>query len=390
MPGHRLFFGLAVRNLRLHWVRSMLAIIGIVIGVIAISSMGILGSSLVLSVSDSLTSVGDSIVVTPHASFQGMGASSTNSRITDRQVELIRKAAPSNDVIPIYSGGEKIKLGKEDSVAGIYGIAIKDIPVLLDLKEGQYLRSSSGVMVGSKIAYDNNLSIGSRIMIGEEEVGVRVTGVLKERGMGFDINPDHAIVTSDQWYKDQFKTEGYDLVIVKVKDLTQIEKIKDAIDAQLNRKETEVNVYDTKAILETILTTFGRISTFTMAIGGISLIVAGVSILNVMMMSVMERTKEIGILRSIGTRRSHVLSMFIFESLILGLIGSIIGGLLSFIGGYLVILVMLQDTKYLFAFPSLIQIPYGMLFGVATSLLSGLYPAWKASNMNPIDALRHE
>jgi putative ABC transport system permease protein len=127
-----------------------------------------------------------------------------------------------------------------------------------------------------------------------------------------------------------------------------------------------------------------------MAIGGISLIVAGVSIFNVMMMSVMERYREIGILRSIGTKRAEIRSMFIYESLILGVSGSVLGGILSFLGGYAAIAIMLQETSYLFAFSSLIQIPYGMIFGIATSIASGLYPAWKASDLRPIDALRHE
>src|SRR5690606_36980360 len=158
----------------------------------------------------------------------------------------------------------------------------------------------------------------------------------------------------------------------------RIEQTKEAIEKQLNRRETEVDVIDTKAILETILTTFGQISTFTTAIGGISLIVAGVSILNIMMMSVTERIKEIGVLRSIGTMRKEVRSMFLFEALILGLIGSILGGVLSIFGGYAVSIVMLQTTEYLFVPSSLVYIFYGMAFGVGTSLLSGLYPAWKA------------
>lgn len=390
MSSHRLFFGLAVRNLQIHWLRSLLAAIGIIIGVVAISSMGILGNSLVLSVSDSLTDVGDSVVVTPHVSFQGMTSTGTDKRITDRQLEQIRRASGNNEVVPVYAGGDRIRIGREILAASIYGVDPQDIPTLLNLETGQFLRGASGVMVGGKIASENNLAVGSRILVGDEEAGVRVVGILAERGMGFDISPDYAIITSDQWYKDFYDVTGYDQVIVKVRNLKDIDQVKDSIDAQLNRRETEVNVYDTKAILETILETFGRISTFTMAIGGISLIVAGVSIFNVMMMSVMERYREIGILRSIGTKRAEVRSMFIYESLILGVSGSIIGGVLSFLGGYAAIAVMLQETSYLFAFSSLIQIPYGMIFGVATSILSGLYPAWKASDLRPIDALRHE
>lgn len=390
MSSHRLFFRLAIRNLHIHWLRSLLAAIGIIIGVIAISSMGILGNSLVLSVSDSLTDVGDSVVVTPHISFHGMTGSGTDKRITDRQLEQIRRASGNNEVVPVYSGGDRIRIGREIHIFSIYGINPQDIPTLMKIETGQFLRGASGVMIGAKLASENNLAVGSRILVGDEEAGVRIVGILAERGMGFDISPDYAIITSDQWYRDFYDVRGYDQVIVKVRNLKDIDQIKNSIDAQLNRRETEVNVYDTKAVLESILETFGKITTFTMAIGGISLIVAGVSIFNVMMMSVMERYREIGILRSIGTKKAEVRSMFIYESLILGFSGSITGGFLSFIGGYAAIAVILQETSYFFAFSSLIQIPYGMAFGIVTSILSGLYPAWKASELRPIDALRHE
>jgi len=110
----------------------------------------------------------------------------------------------------------------------------------------------------------------------------------------------------------------------------------------------------------------------------------------VMMMSVTERTREIGVIRSIGARQGEVLRMFIYESFILGFIGSAIGGVLSFIGGYIAVIIMLEDTSYLFVPSSLVYILYGMAFGIGTSIVSGFYPAWKASHLNPIEALRHD
>jgi putative ABC transport system permease protein len=384
-----MFFDFARRNIRLHWLRSLLAVLGIIIGVVTIVSMGILGNGLVLAISDSLSSVGDSIIVSPHAGGMGFAGGSAPDLISERDLEQIRRAVAPHITIPVYSGSSRMKIGSEDVVGVVYGLKSDDIPLLLEIEEGSYLRGSSAAMVGAQFAEQNDIKVGSRISVGDKG-SLRVAGILKERGMGFDINPDFGIVVEDRWFENAYGQAGYDLVIVKVKDLNQIEEVKNEIDRQLNRRETVVDVIDTKAILETILTAFNQISTFTTVIGGISLIVAGVSILNIMLMSVTERIKEIGVLRSIGTQRGEVRRMFLYEAMILGIIGSGIGGGLSLVGGYAVSLVMLQTTEYLFVPSSLIYIVYGIAFGVGTSLISGLYPAWKASNLNPIEALRHE
>lgn len=157
MSSHRLFFGLAVETCRSTETRSLLAAIGIIIGVVAISSMGILGNSLVLSVSDSLTDVGDSVVVTPHVSFQGMASTGTDKRITDRQLEQIRRASGITRWVPVYAGGDRIRIGREILAASIYGVDPQDIPTLLNIESGQFLRGASGVMVGAKLAKENNL-----------------------------------------------------------------------------------------------------------------------------------------------------------------------------------------------------------------------------------------
>jgi putative ABC transport system permease protein len=385
-----IFFEFAKRNVRLHWLRSFLAVLGIIIGVVTISTIGIMGNSLVLSVSDSLSTVGDTIVVSPSTgASMGMGGGITNEKITDRQVEQIRRAVAPNIAIPVYYGGDRMTIGSETTAGVVYGIAPDNIPDLLEVEEGTFLRGSSGCMVGRRFADEHHLKVGSRIEVGDKG-SLRVSGILKERGMGFDINPDYGIVVSDAWYSQAYDRSDFDQVIVKVRDLNSIEEVTQSIEKSLNRRDQVVNVLETKKVLETILTAFSSISTFVTAIGGISLIVAGVSIFNIMMMSVTERIREIGIMRSIGTQKRDVLKMFLYEALILGLVGSLAGGLLAFAGGYAVSSLLLNTTKYIFVPSSLVQVLYGMVFGIGTSLICGIYPAWKGSNLNPIEALRHD
>lgn len=379
------FFDLARRNVSRHWLRSILAVTGIVIGVIAIASMGILGNSIGLMFNDMVTDVGDTIVVSP-------AMSSGTTAFTERQVNDIARAAGSNRVIPFASTFDTVTVGETKSGAMIYAMPAADIPFLLEKEAGTYPRDTgAGCMIGSKLAENSKetgLKLGARVKIGDETL--RVTGVLKERGMGFDINPDYAIIVPYRWYSNHYDEDEYDQVIVKVRDVKDLDAVKEAIEEKMNRREDVVNVMDTKAILESVFAAADSITVFLMGIGAISLIVAGVSILNVMMMSVTERIKEIGVLRSIGTRRNEVMRMFIYEAMILGVAGAIIGGVLSFGTGYLMTAVLVGNPDYLFNPTSLLYIVFGMAFGIITSAASGLYPAWKAAHLNPIQALRHE
>ncbi len=394
-----IFWEIAKRNIRIHLLRSTLAMLGIVIGVVAIASMGILGNSLVLTVSDSLKTVGDSVIVTPHVGgtmrgFSGGAGGPSSLSITEQNFQQIKRASAPNVAIPVLQTSDRMKLGvgSDEIVATIYGLNPDDVPDLLKLKEGGYSRGDSGVIVGSTFAKDNNVKVGSRIAIGTEgdKGTLRVTGIIEERGMAFDVSTDSAIVVTKDWFDQAYNRNDYDKVVVKVKNLDDLPAVKTAIENQMNKRDKIVDVVDTRKTMETIFSAFGQITTFVSAIGGISMLVAGVSILNIMMMSVTERIKEIGIMRSIGAQRKEVMSMFLYEALILGVVGSLIGGIMSLLGGYVISSVMLQSTKYLFVPSSMIHIVYGMTFGIVISLICGIYPAWRAANLNPIDALRHE
>ncbi|MGA2914341.1 MAG: FtsX-like permease family protein, partial [Methanoregula sp.] len=195
----------------------------------------------------------------------------------------------------------------------------------------------------------------------------------------------------DTWYTDHFGNKDlYDQVNVIMQNIDTINQTEAAIGDKVNRRTDIVRISDASSRLSSISSTLGTITTFILAIGSISLVVAAVSIFNVMMMSVNERIQEIGILLSIGTEKGEVRRMFLYEAFILGIIGAVVGGICSLIIGYSVVSAMIGNTAYFFLPASIIYVPYGMIIGVVVCILSGLYPAWHASNMDPIDALRNE
>jgi putative ABC transport system permease protein len=405
-----IFFDLSVRSVRLNFMRSILASIGIVIGVIAISSMGMLGTNMQLQVKDQLSAGANTIVITPDVVRMGppgfsrsessSSSSSSSSVITKAQLSKIRQAAGVNAsaIIPVYSTNTEFTLGSVNGRGTIYGIDPDYISKFLTIENGTNIVGANDALVGSSIAENFELKLGSRVKVGSTTSGsraeVRVVGILEERGMAADsVSTDNAIIVSEDWYTNQYGGKNeYPQINVIVKNIDTITEVETAIDTRLNANEKTpvVRIRDASSMLSSISSTLGTMTTFILAIGAISLLVAATSIFNVMMMSVNERVQEIGILLSIGTETGEIRRMFLYEAFILGIIGAIVGGIGSLVIGYSVVSAMIGTTDYFFLPESIAYVPVGMIVGIIVCIISGLYPAWHASNMDPIDALRSE
>jgi putative ABC transport system permease protein len=400
-----IIFRLALRSIRLHFLRSTLAVLGIVIGVVAIATMGMMGSNMTLSVTDQLSEMGNILIVRESSEGGGggggmlgpsRGAGDDDEYIPEdlfRDIERI--ASQYGTVYALYSESDTIEIGDDTIRTTIYGLDDSIIPEILTLTEGAYPKSTSSVIIGPSLAERFDLKIGSKIDVGNSDEGptttVRVVGIIEERGMSMDLNTDSAIIGSEKLFTGIYGGEGeYSQVNIVLDDINNAEIVSTKITDQLNKKEEQVAVQDSSRMLENITSTLGTMTTFVMAIAGISLLVAAVSIFNVMMMSVTERIREIGILRSIGTQKNEVRKMFIYESAILGGLGAVIGAVASLTIGWVVVLAMVGNTEYFFAPASLVYVPFAMTIGLITCILSGVYPAWSASNLDPIEALRAE
>jgi putative ABC transport system permease protein len=394
-----IFFDLSVRSVRLNFLRSILASIGIVIGVVAISSMGMLGTNMQLSVKQQLSSNVNTIMISSDVvrTTSTAGTPTTSQGIDKSTLNDIRNSAGQNDVIPIHRTNTQFTIGSTDGRGSIIGLDPNDITKFLTIDEGSNIKGGSDALVGPNIATNFNMNIGSRIKIGQDNVSitrptVRVAGILAARGFTSDgVNTDNAIIVPDTWYTDHYGDKDlYGQVNVILKNIDTINQTEAAINDKVNRRTDVIRISDASSRLSSISSTLGTITTFILAIGSISLVVAAVSIFNVMMMSVNERVQEIGILLSIGTEKGEVRRMFLYEAFILGIIGAGVGGICSLVIGYSVVSAMIGNTAYFFLPESIIYVPYGMIIGVVVCVLSGLYPAWRASNMDPIEALRAE
>lgn len=395
---------LSLRSIRIHFLRSVLAALGIVIGVVAISSMGMMGANMTLSVTEQLSGMANNIVVRAYTGGGGFGggpggggsSASEDEKISESEFREITKIVEKYGLVyGVRSKSDRIEVGDAKGRSTVYGLDDKVIPEIFSLSDGAFPKSTSSVVIGPTLADRFALKIGNKIEIGDSEKGgttsVRVVGILEERGMSMDINSDSAIIGSQKLFSGIYGGEGeYDQVNIVLNDINDTAKVKSAILEKMNRKEETVTIQDSSRMLAGITSTLSTMTTFVMAIAGISLLVAATSIFNVMMMSVTERVREIGIMRSIGTQKSEVRKMFIYEAVILGIIGASIGAVLSLAIGWVVVLAMVGSTTYFFSPASLVYIPSAMLIGILICVVSGVYPAWRAANLDPIEALRAE
>jgi putative ABC transport system permease protein len=307
-----IFFDLSVRSVRLNFMRSILASIGIVIGVIAISSMGMLGTNMQLQIKDQLSAGANTIVITPDVVRMGppgftqsgssTSSSSSSSVITKAQLSKIKLAAGANAsaIIPVYSTNTEFTLGSVNGRGTIYGIDPDYITKFLTIENGTNIVGANDALVGSSIAENFELKLGSRVKVGSTTSGsraeVRVVGILEERGMAADsVSTDNAIIVSEDWYTNQYGGKNeYPQINVIVKNIDTITEVETAIDTKLNANEKTpvIRIRDASSMLSSISSTLDTMTTFILAIGAISLLVAATSIFNVMMMSVNERVRK--------------------------------------------------------------------------------------------------
>jgi len=316
-----------------------------------------------------------------------------------RDVQIMERIPDVKYIAPIVSNQyATYTIRGKTYTASVFGAT----PVYFDIfssfkiESGRKLLQSdtNAVVVGHLIAQPNKdedpiLDVGDRITLnfyvgGEPRTAtLRIVGILQEIGGTFGSEDDRSLVMPFRDAQTIFETGSkVDFVSIQVNDMKNIDTVVQDIKDKFDNK---VMVMSYDQIREQVGQVLGTIEAVLGGIAAISLLVAGVSIINTMTISVMERTREIGILKAIGSKSQEILLLFITEATITGVIGGILGAITGFIAGRLV-------GNYI-GLPVSTSTSLGLLvvgFAVITSVLAGLYPSWQAANLHPVEALRYE
>ncbi|SFS10521.1 putative ABC transport system permease protein [Halomicrobium zhouii] len=366
---------MAWRNLGRNRVRTGLAALGIVIGVIAIASLGMAGAAIQQQATTDLGGLASEVTVR-------IGEDSETDGLTDDQVAEMRAIAGDAPVVPQKTNSTRLTSRSGEEVF-VSVTAVEQANVLYNVTTGDSPdRLESGALISASTAEQLGLEIGDPV----EYDGrlYRIRGLIgSSQGFGGGGNelvlPLSAL--SDQQY--------YDSVTIEASDGDQATAISDGLEERFNEGDEEViSVTNFASVQENIDSFLNTLNLALLGIGSISLVVASVAILNVMLMSTIERRGEIGVLRAVGIRRGEVLRMILTEAAFLGVIGGLVGALVSLGVGMLMFDLIADDALLVFGWSSFRYLFYGFGFAVFASLLSGLYPAWKAANDRPVDALR--
>ena len=391
---------LAVRSLFRNKSRSILTMLGIIIGVSAVILLVSIGQGLQSYITQQFESLGSNLVmVLPGKVGQGGGISGApnlaGSKLTLSDVEKLSRLGGA---VESAGGGIEMPstvsyLGKSKYTTTVGLTAEYQKMRNLTVSEGRMI-TDSDVRAGRNVVdigpglvedlFGGSNPIGRQVTMGGQKF--QVVGVLSKigsGGLGVDVNSFVVLpVTTAQ---KLFGMKTVQAIGVKAKDKDSIPAVISAVEKELGKrlKEDDFSVVDSSSLLETINQILGVITIALGGIAAISLVVGGVGIMNIMLVSVTERTREIGLRKAVGAKPQDILIQFLIESVTLSVVGGAIGVLIGFLGS-LVINQFITTTVTLWS--------VALAFGVsaAIGIIFGVTPAARASKLNPIEALKYE
>ena len=391
-------FRIAVRAVFANKVRSLLTMLGVIIGVSAVILLVAIGTGVQKEITGTIEGLGSNLLFvfpgqinTTGGGFGGPPEQGHPFSVADAKL-LQTRLTGIDAVVPVASGSATIKLGNRSGRSTLMGATEQGAQVFSATLGGGRHYNRSEVDASARVIaigytvkeslFPSSDPIGQIITVNGQRF--TVIGWYQKQGGSLSGDQDNQAYVPITTLQNLTGVSDVRIIMVKVTDATQIDLVRAQVKRVLEPKyQDNVTVMSQDQTLGILSTVLGTLTYMLAGIAGISLLVGGIGIMNIMLVSVSERTREIGIRKAVGARTYDILSQFVIEAMMLSVTGGVLGIALGAVGAFaLSSVVPTEITPW--------AVGLAFFFSAGVGIFFGVYPAWKASKLDPIVALRYE
>jgi len=389
-------FRIAIKALSANKVRSALTMLGVIIGVAAVILLVSIGTGVQSQVTGQISGLGSNLLFAFPGSFEGGGGGGPGGGITKQfntdDVEYVqRRIGAQGTVIPTLQAAAQLRVGNRTKGATLGGTDQNGDASAGSLDSGRWL--TRGEVVGASRVAVIGSDVRDEFYPGQEPIGreldingqpFKIIGMLAKKGGSLGGSQDNLVYVPITTAQTMLGTRDISAMLVEVADVNSIQAVKAQVERALKpRFGDQFTVFTQEQTLGILSTLLGTLTAMLAGLASISLLVGGIGIMNIMLVSVSERTREIGIRKAVGARTYDILSQFVIEAVMLSVLGGLVGILMG-AGGALA----LQPWVPAEVTPWAVVLAF--VFSAVVGVFFGVYPAYRASRLDPIEALRYE
>lgn len=395
------FLKIILRTFLFRMKRTLLTVLGITIGTTLILTLILLGEGMENALKSQLAAFGgDLIYISPGASDNPLGAAFSGAEIGDKELRTVRDVDGVEMAMGMTVKNFKVEFDGEEKIVNASGSPWEETRAMFEgfqgfeIADGDWPKrdTTNEVVLGKLVAnerFTNPIRAGDQLVVKNKKFVV--SGVLESVG-----NPDddgRMYMSLDRHRQLTGERDNFFILMAQVSPGYDIQLVADDIRFELDRRRgvNEVSVFTSDSIIEVIGDVLGIVQLVLSAFAAVALIVGGVGIMNTMFTSVLERTREIGVMKALGATRGNILTLFVMESGLLGMVGGVLGIVISY--GFAKLIefgAASQDLDILKVDFDPVIVLLSLLFTFVVGVIFGLIPAWRGSKLKPTEALRYE